>query len=108
MRSFLAAARRPLNRPLSIVITEYLPEAEGFRGGGEQIRMLALLVGHDDEVVGGIVELHDLDTIGVLLEETGDGEATLIVLAHSPVHGDANEDEGGGVEADSGGKRRRL
>ncbi|PKI79251.1 hypothetical protein CRG98_000371, partial [Punica granatum] len=39
------------------------------------------------DLAGGVVELDDLDAVGELLEEAGDGEAVLLVPADTPVHG---------------------
>lgn len=35
----------------------------------------------------GVVKLDDFDTVRVLFEEGGDGEAVLLVTADAPVHG---------------------
>ncbi|PON50518.1 hypothetical protein TorRG33x02_314440, partial [Trema orientale] len=80
------------------------PDAEEVAGGGEEVGLLALLVGNEDGLGGrvrvlegeggvgadlavGVVELYDLDAVGVLLEEAGYGEAVLLVAADAPVHG---------------------
>ena len=80
------------------------PETEEVAGGGEEIGALALLVGDEDGLGGrvrvlegevgigadlavGLVELDDLDSVRVLLEEAGDGETVLFVAADAPVHG---------------------
>lgn len=39
------------------------------------------------DLSGGVVELNDFDPVRVLLEEAGDCEPVLFVLAHAPVHG---------------------
>lgn len=86
------------------VIVGDSPEAEEVAGGGEEIGALALLVGDEDGFGGrvrvlegevgigadlavGFVELDDLDSVRVLLEEAGDGQAVLFVAADAPVHG---------------------
>ena len=35
----------------------------------------------------GVVELDDLDIVGVLLEQGGDGQAIPLIVADAPVHG---------------------
>lgn len=39
-------------------------------------------------VAGGVVELDDLDPVGVVFEETGYGETVLFVSTNAPVHGE--------------------
>eukprot|EP00262_Sarcandra_glabra_P012131 TRINITY_DN3062_c0_g1_i3.p2 TRINITY_DN3062_c0_g1~~TRINITY_DN3062_c0_g1_i3.p2 ORF type:complete len:262 (+),score=31.24 TRINITY_DN3062_c0_g1_i3:280-1065(+) len=80
------------------------PDAEEIAGCGEEIGFLALFVGDEDgfgrgvrvfegevgigsDLTVGIVELDDLDSAGVLLEEAGDGESIFLIGADAPVHG---------------------
>lgn len=39
------------------------------------------------DLAGGIVELDDFDSVGVVLEERGDCETVLLVATNAPVHG---------------------
>lgn len=81
------------------------PNAEEVAGGGKEVGLLTFLVGDEDGFGGGIrvlegefgvranlavgvVELDNLDTVGVLLELAGYSEAILLVTTDAPVHGE--------------------
>lgn len=56
-------------------------------GLGGRVGVLEGEVGVGSDLAVGVVELDDLDPVGVLLEEAGDGEAVLLVATDAPVHG---------------------